>query len=169
MNRIPVTTPLLLAVAMLVALCTRAEAQAVPSAAEVARAHEVLRLSMRREDLLDKNRNYVVLPAIAAAVGVATVVVGGVVFARAWSEKTTTCSAYACSTSGGYNETMDLTGMAMMTVGGHLIALGATIFGIRLSRARRLERISRQLERLGERVALAPSRTGKGASMRLQF
>src|SRR5262245_58460745 len=83
-------SPLLLALGLLAALSSAAEAQSVPSTQDIERAREIRWLSLQREELLESNRS-LLLPAIGAGVGVATLVTGAVVYAQALTWEHTDC------------------------------------------------------------------------------
>lgn len=159
--------PGLLAIGMLAALCSAAEAQSQPSALEVARAQEVLKLTMNREELLERNRAYV-WPALGMGLGAATLGLGGSLYALAWVDALTYCRNGDCSTS-GYYPRRERAGLVLMPLGAALILVNTPMFAIRLGRARRLERTTRRLRRLGEPMSVGASWTDKSVYARLRF
>ncbi|MDB4974037.1 MAG: hypothetical protein JWN48_2378 [Myxococcaceae bacterium] len=155
----------------------RAAAQAAPpSALEIARSQELMRYSLRRERLLGANRNYT-LPAITLGLGVASLVVGGVVFARAWHTANLDCDAswesHGCAEGGDYNRTEDRAGLVMMPLGAVLILVSTPLLIVRLSRQMRLQRTERYLEQLarwtGPLTLQAPARHSLGVTTHWRF
>lgn len=132
----------------------RAESEGSLSTAQSsALVEERARLSLKRELLWQSNRRWLA-PAIALGVGAASLVVGGIVFARAWSSNA--CNDAGCADDDEYSVAGDRAGLVMMPTGAVLVLVSTPFVIIRLSRAMRLKRTERTLELLEKRFSLAP-------------
>jgi len=114
-----------------------------------------VRLSLRRDLLWQSNRRWQA-PAIVLGVGAASLVVGGIVFASAWSTPSPVCNDTSCVQDGDYSVPKDRTGLIMMPTGAALVLVSAPILAVRLSRVMRLKRIEQTLELLEKRYSLSP-------------
>ena len=105
---------------------------------EYVRAQELVRLRVQ-VDLLRESRRELLLPAIVLGAGVASLVVGGIVFASAWRGPE------------DHSVVGDRAGLVMMPVGAALTLIGGPWLAVRLSRSLRLQRAERALRALQQR------------------
>ena len=98
---------------------------------------------------LESSNRRLLAPSLALGFGIASLAVGGAVFAAAWNGP------------GYYNETQDRTGLTMMPLGAAIVLASMPVFILRLSRALRLRRAHVVLEHLahGEQQGWASSST----------
>ena len=116
----------------------------MPSAREIAREQELIRLRVRQQELLVSNRSWQV-PAIGLGLGISSLVIGGIVFRSAWDTE------YDCAYDYGYcdddyNQTRDRTGLVMMPLGAVLTIVSVPMLVIRVVRHQKLKRVDRALE-----------------------
>lgn len=104
----------------------------------------IVRLNERRELLLAANRKWKV-PAIVMGIGVSTLVIGGLVFHRAWNQPEDCYNGWCES---DFNERMDVTGLVMMPVGAAIVLASAVPLIVRVARTKRLRRVEARLEQL---------------------
>jgi hypothetical protein len=107
--------------------------------AEYIRAQEIVHLRVRA-DLLHQSSRRLLPPGVLLGLGITSLIVGGIVFASAWS---------------GYEEeysvAKDRAGLIMMPVGAVLTIAAVPVFAVHLARTLRLQRVERALHALGDR------------------
>lgn len=138
----------------LLCVCAEAQAQMRPSAPEVALAEESLRLRMTRDLLLSRNRRWQV-PAVGIGVGVASIVVGAVVFISSQHVGDPLSSCGSCS-DGDFDKAPFGVGVGLLTLGSLLVVVGLPMFAVRLGRELRLRTLERRLGYLATSISLVP-------------
>jgi hypothetical protein len=132
---------------------------AVPSVQEIALAQEVLRLRVHQNQLLASNRRWEV-PAIGLGVGVSSLVIGGIVFATAWSDTGYCYSSYGTCEGDDYNVARDRTGLVMMPLGAALVIASVPMLIVRVVRHKKLKRVERALTYLEQHASLEAGHGG---------
>jgi hypothetical protein len=131
--------------------------------AAIGRQLDFAELERRREVLLTRRRNWEV-PLAVSAVGAASLIAGGVVFYRAWNP-----SCDIENDDCNYSTVGDRAGLVMMPLGAALVIVGTPLFAVRLSRARRLARVERALERLRAAPVVVPTPSGAALTWGARF
>jgi hypothetical protein len=146
-----------------------------PSAAEIAYAQEVLHTQLQRERLRSLNHDYRG-PAVVLGLGVASLITGAIVFARAWRTDYPVCEwsqTSFCEESDDFNRRGDLTGLIMMPLGAALILVSGPILARRLGRHNRLRSAERYLDQLshwsGQISLQTPTRQTMGVTTHWRF
>jgi hypothetical protein len=104
--------------------------------AEYIRAQQIVRLRIKADVLRHSNRS-ALAPGLVLGVGLTSVIVGGVVFARAFN-------------ADEYSAAKDRVGLVMITVGSALTVIGASLLAVRIARGLRLQRVERALRALND-------------------
>jgi hypothetical protein len=105
---------------------------------EYIRAQQIVQLRVKADVLRVSNRS-LLAPGVVLGIGVASLLVGGIVFARAWNA------------SEDYSVAGDRAGLVMMPVGAALTVSAVPVLAVRLARTLRLQRVEHALRMLGDR------------------
>lgn len=135
--------------------------------ADYFRAQELVRLESQRQQLRASNRRWQV-PALGLGLGIVSIFVGVGALIASWNSSCyQTEWEYSCEE----NTAAWRAGVALLTIGPVLTLVSTPMLIIRASRASRLKRLERTIQRLGGTLSLAPtfSPSSAGFAVRAAF
>jgi hypothetical protein len=142
----------------------------VPTAEHVAHQELTRKLTITRDHLRSQNHRFQV-PVVGLAVGIASVVTGGILLIMSQEFQDEDCDL-PCDGDDVSSYPMRRAGQGLLPVGALLIAVSQPTMVVRVVRHARLKRIERQLRWLGSHATLHPqlrAREQLGLSARLRF